>query len=125
MRLKNLATLPEYTDGCFELYDITDQDGIRKIKPRGIGKIWYREIAIYDRTRLTFEQADTELTHKIRIQVWNGISSNCVCVIDGQQNKVMNKTDVLSAQGYMETELTLINPTMDYEVWSDDESGTG
>ena len=116
MRLNKMATLPEYTDGCFYLYDIIDTDSVRKIVERGIGPVWYRNIGVYDRTRITFEQADKEVTMKIRIPKWDGISSNCVCVIDGQQHKVFNKANVLSNQGYMETELTLINPSMDYEV---------
>lgn len=116
MRLNKMATLPEYTDGCFELYDIVDSAGERKIRERGIGEVWFRDIAVYDRTRITFEQADKEVTMKIRIPKWDGISSDCVCVINGVQHKVYNKADVLSSQGYMETELTLINPSMDYEV---------
>ena len=116
MRLNKMATLPEYTDGCFELYDIVDRDGERKIKARNMRSVWYRDIAVYDRTRITFEQADKEVTMKIRIPKWNGISSDCVCMIDGRQHKVYNKADVLSSHGHMETELTLVNPTMDYEV---------
>ena len=116
MRLNKMAALPEYTDGCFELYDIVDSDGERKIRARNMRPVWFRDIAVYDRTRITFEQADKEVTMKIRIPRWNGISSSCVCVIDGQQHKVYNKADVLSNQGYMETELTLVNPSMDYEV---------
>ena len=116
MRLNKLATLPEYTDGCFDLYDIVDVDDERKIRERGIGPVCYRDIGVYDRTRITFEQADKEVTMKIRIPKWDGISSDCVCVINGQQHKVYNKADVLSNQGYPETELTLVNPTMEYEV---------
>ena len=116
MRMNKMATLPEYTDGCFELYDIVDREGERKIKARDIRPVWYRDIAVYDRTRITFEQADKEVTMKIRIPKWDGISSDCVCMINGNQHKVFNKADVVSNQGYLETELTLINPTMDYEV---------
>ena len=116
MRMNKTAALPEYTDGCFELYDIVDDDGERKISPRDIDKVWFRNIGVYDRTRITFEQADKEVTMKIRIPRWQGISSNCVCMINGVQHKVFNKADVLSNQGYMETELTLISPAMDYEV---------
>ena len=116
MRLNKMAALPEYTDGCFELYDIVDSEGERKIKARDIRPVWYRDIAVYDRTRITFEQADKEVTMKIRIPKWDGISSDCVCMINGNQHKVFNKADVVSNQGYLETELTLINPTMDYEV---------
>ena len=119
MRLHKTATLPEYTDGCFTLYDIVDDAGERKIRPRRIGQIWYRDIGVYDRTRVTFEQADMEVTMKVRIPKWSGISSNCVCMIGNTQRKVYNKADVLSDQGYMETELTLINLPMDYEVMDD------
>ena len=114
MRLDKLATLPEYTDGCFFLYDITDRDGERVIVRRPIGPVWFRDSGVYDRTRVTFEQADMEVTMKIRIPKWDGINSNCVCMISGNQHKVFNKADVLSKQGYPETELTLINPPMDY-----------
>ena len=116
MRLNKLATLPEYTDGCFNLYDIVDVDDERKIRERGIGPVCYRDIGVYDRTRITFEQADKEVTMKIRIPEWDGISSDGGGVINGQQRKVYNKADVLSNQGYPETELTLVNPTMEYEV---------
>ena len=115
MRINRTAALPEYTDGCFDLYDLTDQDGERKIQRRQLSPVWYRDIGVYDRTRVTFEQADMEVTLKVRIPKWDGISSNCVCVIGGRQHKVYNKADVLSDQGIPETELTLINPSMDYE----------
>lgn len=116
MRLQKMANMPEYTSGCFDVYDITDRDGARVIIKRDLAPVWFRDIGIYDRTRLTFEQADMEVTWKIRIPKWDGISSNCVCVIAGKQHKVFNKADVLSAQGFPETELTLVNPPMDYDI---------
>ena len=116
MKLNRQAALPEYTDGCFTLYDIVDVDGERKISKRNIDDIWFRDIGVYDRTRLTFEQADKMVTKKIRIPIWDGIDSDCVCVIGGEQHKVYNKANVLSGQGYRETELTLITPPMAYEV---------
>ena len=123
MNLNKQANMPEYLDGCFTLYDIIDvpDEGnpdfpIKKIKARGIGVIWYREISVFDRTRMTFEQQDIEITKKIRIPQWEGINSMCICMICGRQHKVYNRTDILSKQGYPETELTLINPEADYEV---------
>ena len=120
--------MPEYTDGCFTLYDIVDEEDEygqqRKIRARGLAPIWFREKSVFDRTRVTFEQADMEVTRKIRIPKWNGISSMCVCMIGTEQHKVFNKTDVISKQGFPETELTLITPAMNYEVAEDDESGT-
>lgn len=123
MRLDKASTAPAYTDGNFTLYDIVDQsiNGCpdfkqRVIKSRGLADIWYRQLSIYDRTRLTFEQADTAVTMKLVIPRWTGINSDCVVVIDGVQHKVFNCAHVISKQGYAETEITLINPEMQYEV---------
>lgn len=115
MNHNKMAAMPEYTDGMFFLYDITDEDGERRIRRRVMAPVWFRDIGVYDRTRVTFEQADMQVTRKIRIPKWDGINSNCVCIIDGCQHKVFNKADVISRQGFPETELTLINPPMDYE----------
>mgnify|MGYP006391606135 CR=1 FL=1 len=123
MNLNKMAVTPRYNDGIFDLYEIvdaTEEDSdfpVRKIKLRMSG-IQYRTEAIYDRTRLVFEQAGKDVTMKIRIPKWDGISSSCVCVIDGVQHKVFNKTDVLSKQGFPETELTLETPEQVYEVES-------
>lgn len=115
-----MQTLPEYTDGCFTLYDIVDIDTEyskeRRIRAREIEPIWYRGEAVFDRTRVVFEQAGKSIDMKIRIPRWNGISSDCVCIISGVQYKVYNKADVLSKQGYLETELTLVTPEIYYEV---------
>ena len=114
---------PVYNSGCFKLYDIVDVADenapdfpVQKIRDRGLDVIGFRELAIYDRTRLTFEQADTEITMKIAIPRWDGIDSKCVCLIDGNQHKVFNCAQVISKQGYLETELTLIKPAVKYEV---------
>jgi hypothetical protein len=114
---------PVYNSGCFKLFDIvdvTDDDApdfpVKKIRDRCLDPIGFRELAIYDRTRLTFEQADTELTMKVAIPQWDGIDSNCVCLIDDKQHKVFNCAHVISKQGYPETELTLIRPAVKYEV---------
>ena len=124
MNLGKTQTMPKYIDGCFELYDIDDvtEEGsdfpVRKIKKRNIAAVGFRIESIFDQTRLAFEQAGKDVTMKIRIPKWDGISSSCVCVIDGVQHKVFNKTDVLSKQGFPETELTLETPEQVYEVES-------
>ncbi len=123
MNFAKTQIAPVYNSGCFKLFDIVDvadNDApdfpIKKIRERYLDAIGYRELAIYDRTRLTFEQADTEITMKIAIPRWDGIDSNCVCMIDGVQHKVFNCAHVISKQGYLETELTLVKPAMTYEV---------
>ena len=123
LNFSKMQIAPVYNSGCFKLYDIVDvADGSspdfpeKKIRDRGIAEIGFRELAIYDRTRLTFEQADTEITMKIAIPRWEGINSDCVCVINGVQHKVFNCAQVISKQGYLETELTLVKPAVRYEV---------
>ena len=127
MIVNNAQAMPEYTDGYFTLYDIVDVTEesapdfpIKKIQERKFGgesaPIWFRQLAVYDRTRAVLEQTVKEVTMKIRIPLFKEISSNCVCVIDGVQHKVFNKADVLSRQNIPETELTLIAPEQTYEV---------
>ena len=122
--------VPVYNSGCFELYDIVDVPDPdspdfpeRMIRARYLHPIGYRELAVYDRTRLTFEQADTEITMKIAIPRWDGIDSNCVCVIDGVQHKIFNCAQVISKQGYPETELTLLSPGVQYAVYEPQNGG--
>lgn len=119
-----MRAVPEYVDGCFDLYDPVDQADsdnpdfpVQGVRKRDIAPIWYREEAIYDVRRLTFEQADKRITMKVRIPRWKDIQSGCVCTIDGVQHLVYNKADVTSKDGFPETELTLINPEMRYEVF--------
>lgn len=127
MNLSKLAEAPEYTDGYFDLYDMVDVPDennpdfpVKKLKARKIGgrlaRIWYRETQIYDRTRIAFDQASRQVTIKIRIPKWNGINSDCVCIVGGDQHRVYNAVSVISSQGYEETEITLIKPDVVYEV---------
>lgn len=123
MNFGKMQIAPEYADGCMDVYDIvsvadeSSQDfPVKKIRKRDLDPVGYRELAIFDRTRLTFEQQDTVLTKKVAIPRWDGINSQCVCVIDGEQHKVFNCAQVISRQGYPETELTLISPPVQYEV---------
>ena len=114
---------PAYVDGSFLLYDLVDTTEpdapdapIRKIKPRAIGEIYFRDLAVYDRTRLVFEQAGKEITHKLAIPRWDGITTANVVTIGGTQYKVYNVAQVETRDGYPETEVTLITPEMIYEV---------
>ena len=114
---------PAYNDGIMELYDIVDDPDpenpdypLKKIQQRGIGNIWYRSESVYDSTRMTFQQQDLKVTHKLRIPRWNGITANCACIIDGVQCKVFSAIPVISKLGYKETEITLVEPEQKYEV---------
>ena len=120
MNLSKAATAPQYVDGCFTLYDkvnVADGDYQEiRLKKRDIAPIWYRELSVYDRTQLQFEQAHKEVTIKLSIPQWDGVDSNCVLLINGKQHDVFNATQVISKTGYRETEITCISPEMNYEV---------
>lgn len=128
MKLNRQSIMPAYVDGGLTLYDlvdVTEQDApdfpVRKIMKRKIGMIGFRALAVFDRTRLEFEQAHKEIQMKIAIPQWNGINTDCVVVIDGKQYKIYNCAHVVSKQGYPETELTLITPEMAYRVFDADD----
>lgn len=123
MKLNKQSVMPAYVDGCLtvcDIVDVRDEDSpdfpIRKIRKRKLSPIGFRELAIFDRTRVMFEQASIEVQRKVAIPQWDGISAKCVVVIDGMQFKVYSAVGVISKQGFPETELTLITPEMTYEV---------
>lgn len=109
-----MTELPEYTDGCLQLYDIsedTTQDFPKEnIVKRSMSPIWFREISVFDRLRYEFEQSQKEITMKIRIPQYKEIDSRCVCIINGKQHLVYNAAHVRDKNGFPETELTLIRP---------------
>ena len=124
-RTRTLETArgPQYNDGYIEIYDIVDKkDGdfpARSIRKRSMKPIWFRQLAVYDHTRVTFEQSDKEVTRKVAIPMWyEGIGSDCVVMVNGGsgQEKVFNAAFVTSKAGFRETELTLVNPSGKYEV---------
>ena len=128
MKLNKESIMPAYVDGCMTVYDLVDvrereapDFPIRKIAARNISVIGFRELAIFDRTRLEFEQASVQIQRKIAIPRWDAINTNCVVIINEVQYKVFNCAHVISKQGYPETELTLINPEMQYRVFSEDD----
>lgn len=120
---KRLQHPPAYVDGVMTVYDLVDvadpdnpDSPLRMIQARDIDPVPFRDKAVYDRTRLIFEQAGVEVTHKLAISRWDGISTKCVCIIDGEQYKVYNVAQVETKDGYLETEVTLVTPEMQYEV---------
>ncbi|WP_461809835.1 hypothetical protein [Faecalimonas sp.] len=112
--------VPEYTDGALELYEITQDESKDYpeviLKPKNMSPIWYREISVFDRLKYEFNQGGKEITMKIRVPKYKGISSNNVCVIDGIKHKVFNATHVTSKEGFPETELTLVSPEEEMRI---------
>lgn len=120
MNLNQNYTAPLYIDGCFEVYDkVNVKDGDFqevRIKKREMKPVWFHELSIYDRTQLRFEQAHKQISMKLAIPQWRGIDTNCVILVNGVQHEVFNCAHVISKQGYKETEITCVQPEMEYEV---------
>ena len=111
--------LPTYLDGRFELYEIVRNGGsfqvdeLRKVD----GKYYFRELAIYDKTRVQFQVQDKEITKKLMIPVTNVLNSKrCVIVIDNVQHEVFNSTTVYNNRGIAELELTCTKVVSDYPM---------
>lgn len=108
-----MIRMPEYVDGCFELFRITHDEEKdfpeEKIEPTGL-EMCYRELSVFDRTKYEFEQGGREITMKIRIPRCKEINSECICLIDGEKHLVYNAAHVVDKNGFRETELTLIRP---------------
>lgn len=115
---------PAYVDGQLTVYDIVQFASElnpdfpeASIRPTAdLEPIAYRELAIYDRTRLVFEQAGKKVTMKVAIPRCSLISSDNVIIIDGKQFKVFNAAGVQTPDGFDETELTLEEPEVEYVV---------
>jgi hypothetical protein len=115
---RKTAVMPAYIDGCFTVCDVVDGTpdpaapdfSPRVLRPRELGPVWFRELAVYDRTRATLQQADAEITRKVAIPRWEDIGALTVVMIGGEQHRVYNAAQVISRQGFPETELTLVRP---------------
>ncbi len=115
-----MIELPEYTDGCLDIYRIKDDTTKdypeEYLEDMGI-RVWFREISVFDKVKYEFDQGGKEITMKIRIPQYKGIDSKCVCVIDGKQHLVYNATHVKDKYGFLETELTLIRPEGELKIY--------
>ncbi len=110
---------PEYADGAFRLYKIktdTSKDYPEKYLEDTKIVIWYREISVFDRVRYEFDQGGKEVTLKIRIPMFRGIDSQCVCLIGKTKHQVYNATHVKDKNGFLETELTLVRPEKELDM---------
>lgn len=113
--------VPTYNDGIAEFYELKKdnsqgdfhQDILKDMKL----KVWFRELSIFDRTRLDFERSNIEVQMKIRIPEYRAITNKHFVIIQNQQFKIFNVAHLVDSRlGIKETELTLITPEKEYEV---------
>lgn len=73
-----MKTMPEYTDGVLDLYQIEEDTSedfpLEYLKNTGM-RIWYRELSVYDTTRAKLSADSIEVTMKISIPRYKGINS--------------------------------------------------
>lgn len=109
-----MRSVPAYNSGVLELYEqVTETIGDypkKALSRVDIAPIWYRELAVYDRTRIALEEAGKQITLKVQIPQYREIDSNFYVLIDGRYHKVFNAAHGLDKDGYPMTEITLIAP---------------
>jgi hypothetical protein len=111
--------VPTYADGCFDLYRVqedTSEDFPKEVLIDQGMRIFYNELAIYDRLRFELSQGGKEVTMKIRIPQYRGIDSHCYAKINGIMHQCYNVAHITTDGRFQETEITLIAPEHNIEV---------
>lgn len=113
-----MIKIPEYTSGCFELFNIYQEntDYPKEFLVTTGYEIWYREISVFDKTRYQLEQGGKEITMKICIPQCKEITAGQVCIIDDIQHLIYNAAHITDKNENPETELTLIRPGRQLQV---------
>lgn len=110
-KLNGFSSLPQYLDGQLTIYEVGQTNDSYSVDFLvGIGvKTRYRDLVIYNKTRLDFEQQQREVTHMLRIPVFEARKDKrYVVIIDSVQYSVYSANKVTDSQGFVETELTCV-----------------
>ena len=114
-----MINVPHYMDGYFDLYRVEESEEgdypVEVLKNQDM-RIYYREIAVFDRLRFELKQGGKEVTLKVRIPRYEKIDSHCHCLINGIFHEVYNAAHIINKDGWPETELTLVAPEKNREV---------
>lgn len=101
--------IPVFNDGRFRLYTIAETTDIypKEIPEPTDMYIWYQELSIGDRLKSDLKQQGIEVTTKLRIPQYKGISSKNVVEIDEKLHHVYNAYHFRDTDGVLKTDLTL------------------
>lgn len=101
--------IPVFNDGRFRLYTISETTDIypKEIPVPTDMYIWYQELSVGNRLKSDLKQQGIEVTTKLRIPQYKGISSNNVVEIDEQLYHVYNAYHFRDTDGVLKTDLTL------------------
>jgi len=110
-RFATFSSLPIYPDGLLKVYEVIrsadayGQDSLRDLSL----PFPFRELAIYDKTRILFQQRDLEVTKKLMLPSTNLFDGKrCVVILGSDQHEVYNATTITNENGFRETELTCV-----------------
>lgn len=118
MRL-NKNTLPQYLDGCLDVYSIVQSEDprfIESLKNEHL-RLWFEERGITDRLRNELNSSKTTPERKVRIPQDRKIDNMTVVKIDDKYYRVYNAYHFINKDGFAQSDLTLLN----YHVYKDGE----
>lgn len=100
---------PVYVDGKLRLFKISD-DGNLYAQDKLIDtkiELWFEELSVSDKLRIVMNEADLDITSKIRIPQDRNIDARCVVKINDEFHHVYNAYHFRNKAGYLQTDLTL------------------
>lgn len=107
---ENITSIPVYNDGIFEIYDIVQSNDVfpvEKIKSTG-KSMYFEELSITDKLKFSAEERNINLTLKLRIPQTKELNTMNVLKIGNLYHKVYNVFHFTNAEGFRQTDLTLI-----------------
>lgn len=117
-KLSTSKRLPVYNDGMLRVYRLKQTATSFRtdfLQDTGV-TMGFRELAIYDKTRVAYQARDLEVTKKLRVsQTTLFDESLTVIELDGRQHRVHNATQAVDPEGYIETELTCVKVQIPYK----------
>lgn len=112
-----MRNAPAYTDGVLTLYRVGQVkvgDYPKDVLiPVDMGPIWFREMSIYDKTRIALEEAGKQVERKVCFPQYRDVDSHYFVKIEDRFSQVFNVAHGYDRQGFPVTELTLIEPEND------------
>lgn len=101
--------LPTYLDGEFKVYLISETDDRTPKKELVDEKlnICFEELSVFDTLRFDLKVKGVDVSMKIRITQYKGITSMNVLKIDNEFHEVVNVAHFTSKDGFKQSDLTL------------------
>lgn len=101
--------LPVYLDGNFNAFKIEESDDLTPKKYLVDEKtiIWFEELSVFDTLRFDLKVKGIDVSMKIRITQYKGITAMNVLKIDDEFHEVVNVAHFTNKDGFKQSDLTL------------------